>query len=50
MEVVEIGRCPVYYMEDQFMACRAHTLLTKLSGTYGKPPQTDPEAKRRELF
>lgn len=50
MEVVEIGRCPVYYMEHQIAACRAHTLMTKLSGTYGRPPQTDPEAKRRELL
>lgn len=50
MEVVEIGRCPVHYMADQIPTCRAHTLVTKLSGTYGRPPQTDPEAKRRELL
>jgi hypothetical protein len=49
MEVVEIGRCPVHYMDEQIPACRAHTMLVKLSGTYGKPPQTDPNAKRREL-
>jgi len=50
MEVVEIGRCPVHYMADQVPACRAHTGLLKLSGSYKKPPQTDPEAKRRELW
>lgn len=50
MEVVEIGRCPVHYMADQVPACRAHTTMLKLSGAYNKPPQTDPDAKRRELF
>ena len=50
MEVVEIGRCPVYYMDEKVPACKAHTMVVKLSGSYGKPPQTDPDAKRRELF
>lgn len=50
MEVVEIGRCPVYYLDKKVAACRAHTALVKLRGTYRKPPQTDPDAKRRELF
>jgi hypothetical protein len=50
MEVVEIGRCPIYYLEGTPAACRAHTALVKLSGTYGKPPQTDPAAKHRELL
>jgi predicted CoA-binding protein len=50
MEVVEIGRCPVYYMEGLMGACAAHTLLVKASGLYSKPPQTDPTAKRREMF
>lgn len=49
MQVVEIGRCPVYYLADKPAACKAHTLMTKLSGTYARPPQTDPAAKRREL-
>jgi predicted CoA-binding protein len=49
MEVVEIGRCPVYYMDGQQAACVGHTLMVKLTGTYGKPPQLDPVAKRREL-
>ncbi len=51
MEVVEIGRCPVHYLDgDIGSACRAHTLLVRLSGTLGKPPQLDAEAKRRELI
>jgi predicted CoA-binding protein len=50
MEVVEIGRCPVYYMEGQIGACAVHTAMVKLSGAYGKPPQTDASAKRRELY
>jgi CoA binding protein len=50
MEVVEIGRCPVYYMEGHVAACAAHTVMVKASGLYGKPPQTDPDAARRELF
>jgi predicted CoA-binding protein len=50
MEVVEIGRCPVYYMQGLMGACAAHTAMVKLSGLYNKPPQTDPHAKRRELM
>lgn len=48
MEVVEIGRCPVLYLSDKRPECKAHALLTKASGLYGRPPQTDPAAKRRE--
>lgn len=50
MEVVEIGRCPVYYMETQTGACKGHTMAVKMTGLYAKPPQTDPSAKRRELL
>ena len=50
MEVVEIGRCPVYYMDNKPTSCAAHAALTKLSGTYKRPPQTDVNAKRRELW
>jgi len=50
LEVVEIGRCPVYYMERQVPICKAHTLGAKLSGLYSRPPQTDPDAKRREML
>lgn len=50
MEVVEIGRCPVHYLAEQTAACNAHTMLLKLTGSYRKPPQTDPAAKRREVW
>ena len=50
MEVVEIGRCPVYYIERRVPICAAHTALIKLSGAYKKPPQTDARAKRRETW
>lgn len=50
LTTVEIGRCPVYYMDEMTPACRAHTLLVKLSGSYSRPPQLDPDAKRRELW
>lgn len=50
MEVIEIGRCPVYYLEDMPIECKAHTAITKLSGSYKRPPQTDPDTKRRELW
>lgn len=50
LEVVEIGRCPVYYLDQQPAACKAHALLTKATGTWGRAPQTDVEAKRRELY
>ena len=50
MEVVEIGRCPVMYTDDKTFACKLHTGAAKASGLYGKPPQTDASAKRRELL
>jgi predicted CoA-binding protein len=50
MEVVEIGRCPVYYLAEKTKACAAHTLMVKATGTYRRPPQTDSDAKRRELW
>ncbi|MFO0749345.1 MAG: CoA-binding protein [Myxococcota bacterium] len=50
MEVVEIGRCPVMYFDGKSGACKAHAFAAKVSGLYGKPPQTDPTAKRRELM
>ena len=50
MDVVEIGRCPVYYMDEMAPACRAHVLLVKASGSYRKPPQLDAAARRRELW
>jgi len=50
MEVVEIGRCPIYYVDDKSGACKLHTGMVKLTGTWAKPPQTDGTAKHRELI
>jgi hypothetical protein len=50
MQVVEIGRCPVHYLADQNTVCRSHTVLLQLSGAYRRAPQTDPGARRRELW
>lgn len=50
LEVVEIGRCPVYYANPTTAACRAHTLAVRLTGTRGKPPQTELVARQRELY
>ena len=50
MEVVEIGRCPVYYLGGGSPTCKAHTLMVKATGAWGKPPQTDPDRKRREIW
>ncbi len=43
-------RFPVYYLKDKPTACAAHTLMVKASGSYRRPPQTDSDAKRRELW
>ncbi len=50
LEVVEIGRCPVHYLDEMVPACRAHTVILKLTGSYRRPPQTNADAKRRELW
>ncbi len=41
LEVVEVGRCPVYYMDKMSAICKAHTLMFKMGGGYKKPPQTE---------
>ena len=52
LEVVEIGRCPVYYMDLKTLpgVCAWHARMTKLTGTWKRPPQLDPDAKRREVW
>ncbi|MCA9514914.1 MAG: CoA-binding protein [Myxococcales bacterium] len=50
MEVVEVGRCPIYYLDDKTPACKAHTLMVKATGLYGQPPRTDAAPKRREMM
>ncbi len=50
LEVVEIGRCPVYYLDDKPGGCKVHSAITKLTGAYAKPPQLDGEARHREMW
>lgn len=52
MEVVEVGRCPVYYLADEGKpgGCKMHTAITRISGTYAGPPRTAANPKARELF
>ncbi len=50
MQVVEIGRCPVLYLSEKRPECKAHELMTKLTGLYKQPPRTTPGPKRREMF
>ena len=47
LEVVEVGRCPVYYLEGAPAACKAHQWVVKLSGTYGRPPQKTLDKEQR---
>ncbi|MEM7160421.1 MAG: CoA-binding protein [Myxococcota bacterium] len=39
MEVVEVGRCPIYYLDGAPLACRMHAKVVALSGTAKRPPQ-----------
>ena len=50
MEVVEVGRCPIYYLDTKTAVCQAHTLAVKASGLYRRPPQTTADHKRREMW
>jgi hypothetical protein len=51
VEVVEAGRCPVYFMEGpKPIPCRVHTAAVRLTGTLGLPSQTSLTGKRRELI
>ncbi len=50
LTVLEVGRCPVFYLPKKPAACAAHTALVKLTGTYRKAPQLDATSKRREIW
>lgn len=39
LDVVEIGRCPVYYLDGAPIGCAAHTLMVKATGAWAKPPK-----------
>jgi hypothetical protein len=49
MEVVEVGRCPVYYLEGAPTVCRAHAWVTKVSGTHARAPQTELDRSQRVM-
>lgn len=51
LDVVEIGRCPLYFFEGQKpLPCRLHTAVVSASGTRDLPPQTTMGDTRRELI
>ncbi|MBW1879938.1 MAG: CoA-binding protein [Deltaproteobacteria bacterium] len=50
MEVVEVGRCPVYYMDAKAPGCRAHTLMVRATRLYRRPPALEADPKRREIL
>lgn len=51
LEVVEAGRCPVFYLDKPTaFPCKVHSLLVRLTGTRALPPQTHAGAGRKELF
>ncbi|MFT7519535.1 MAG: putative CoA-binding protein [Kiritimatiellia bacterium] len=49
IQVLEIGRCPVYYLHQQPPMCAAHTLMVKLTGLHAQAPRTEPDVKQREI-
>jgi len=50
MEVVEVGRCPVYYIDGAPPACKAHAAVVRLSGTRGRPQQRTLEKAQRIMW
>ena len=39
LEIVEVGRCPIYYLEGAPRPCRVHSFLVKQTGIYKRPQQ-----------
>ncbi len=50
MQVIEVGRCPVYYLKGAPPACRAHTAVVRLSGTRGRAPQQVLDTSQRIMW
>lgn len=50
MSVVEVGRCPVFFMDQQAGPCRVHTTIARLTGLLRGKPQTALASRRRELL
>ena len=49
MQVIEVGRCPVYYLDGAPLPCRMHRMVVSLTGTRGRPPETEADHGKREI-
>lgn len=49
LEVLEAGRCPVYFLTERTGPCRVHGWVVDLLGVPELPPQTHAGEGRREL-
>ncbi len=50
MQVVEVGRCPVYYLDGAPWGCALHAAGTKLSGTWAREPNVEADNGLREMI
>jgi hypothetical protein len=50
MEVVEVGRCPVYYMDAKAPGCKAHEYMVRATRLYRRPPSLEADPDRREIL
>lgn len=50
MEVIEVGRCPIYYLRGAPLACQMHAGIVKLSGTARRPPQRTLDKDQRIMW
>lgn len=50
LEVVEAGRCPIYYLAGAPAICAGHTLAVRASGTRRGRPRTTVEDRGREIW
>lgn len=50
LEVVEAGRCPIYYIDGAPLACKGHTAMVRITGTRRGKPRTTAADRGRELW
>ncbi len=50
LEIVEAGRCPIYYLEGAPRPCRVHSFLVKQTGIYKRPQQRIFNKKQRTML
>ncbi len=50
VEVVEAGRCPIYYFSGAPAACKGHTAMVRISGTRRGKQRTTVEDRGREMW